>query len=82
MRYNDLMNNIELSKQEFSKKIENYIEINKSSYIDATVAISEIENLDYSIIAKLLTRPILEKIQEEGRGLNLLPKSKNKLPFA
>ena len=70
------MNNIELSKQEFSRKIENYIEINKSSYIDATVAISEIENLDYSIIAKLLTRPILEKIQEEGRGLNLLPKSK------
>lgn len=76
------MNNIELSKQEFSKKIENYIQIHKSSYIDATVAVSELENLEFSVISKLLTRPILEKIQEEGRGLNLLPKSKSKLPFA
>jgi len=76
------MNKIDFSKEELSKKIENYVKTYGSSYIDATIAVSEIESMEYDIISKLLSRPILEKIQEEGRGLNLLPKSKNKLPFA
>ena len=76
------MNNIELSKEELSKKIENYVKLHRSSYLDSTLAVSEIENIEYTIISKLLTKPILEKIQEEGRSLNLLPRSKNKLPFA
>ena len=76
------MNKIDFSKEEPSKKIENYVKTHGSSYIDATIAVSEIESMEYDIISKLLSRPILEKIQEEGRGLNLLPKSKNKLPFA
>ena len=76
------MNNIELVKEELSKKIENYVKLHRSSYLDSTLAVSEIENIEYTIISKLLTKPILEKIQEEGRSLNLLPRSKNKLPFA
>ena len=73
---------IELTKEEFSRKIENYVKIHNSSYMDAVIAISDDVEVDYSIISKLLTKPIIEKIQEEGRELNLLPKSKNKLPFA
>ena len=80
--YTKTMNKIDFSKEELSKKIENYVKTHGSSYIDATIAVSEIESMEYDIISKLLSRPILEKIQEEGRGLNLLPKSKNKLPFA
>ena len=76
------MNKIDFSKEELSKKIENNVKIHETSYIIATIAVSEIESMEYDIISKLLSRPILEKIQEEGRGLNLLPKSKNKLPFA
>ena len=74
---------IELTKEDFSRKIENYVILNNCSYIDATIAICENKEIEFSIISKLLNKPILEKIQEEGRSLNLLPKSKkNKLPFA
>lgn len=76
------MNNIEQTKERFSKKIENYVKIHDSSYIDSIIAVADLESIDYDIISKLLTRPIIEKIQEEGKTLNLLPKSKNKLPFA
>ena len=76
------MNKIDFSKEELSRKIENYVKLHGCSYIDAALAVSELENLEYDIISKLLSKPVLEKIQEEGRGLNLLPKSKNKLPFA
>lgn len=80
------MSNIELTKEEFSKKIETYIITHNISYMDAIIAICDEVNFDYTIISKLLTKPIIEKIREEGRGLNLLPKilpkTKNKLPFA
>lgn len=74
---------IELTKEEFSRKIENYVKINGCNYIDATITISENMNIEFGVISKFLNKPIMEKIQEEGRSLNLLPKSKkNKLPFA
>ena len=74
---------IELTKEEFSKKIENYVKINGCNYMDATIAICEKMSIEFSIISKFLNKPIMEKIQEEGRSLNLLPKfKKNKLPFA
>ena len=73
---------IELSKEEFSRKIENYVKLNNSSYMDATIALCENIGVEFTLISKLLSKPIIEKIQEEGRGLNLLPKTKNKLPFS
>jgi len=72
---------IELTKDHISRKIESYILTHNSSYIDAIVSICETHDIEYIIISKLLSKPILEKITEEGRGLNLLTKSKNKLPF-
>lgn len=75
--------NIELTKEDFSKKIENYVKIHNCTYMDATIAICEDLELEFTIISKLLNNPIMEKIQQEGRDLNLLPRSKkNKLPFA
>ena len=72
---------IEPTKEEFSKKIENYVKQHNSSYMDAAISISESTGLDVVVISKFLSKPIIEKIQEEGRSLNLLPKPKNKLPF-
>ena len=50
--------------------------------MDATIALCENIGVEFTIISKLLSKPIIEKLQEEGRGLNLLPKTKNKLPFS
>jgi len=75
------MSKSKINSEHISKLIENYIISSNVSYIDATVHVMEKLGMEYEIIAKLLSRPVIEKIKEEGRGLNLLPKSKNKLPF-
>jgi hypothetical protein len=71
-----------VTKEDFSRRIENYVLETNSSYIDAVVHYFEEYSYDFSLAPKLLTQPLLEKIEQEGRDLNLLPKVKNKLPFA
>lgn len=71
-----------ITKEEFSKKVENYVKNNDSSYVDAVIVILEQYSFDFSVASKLLNQPLLEKIENEYRDLNYLPKIKNKLPFA
>jgi len=71
-----------ISKEEFSKKVEKYVQEKNTPYIDAVILFMEEYSFDFSIAPKLLNQPILEKIENEYRDLNLLPKIKNKLPFS
>jgi hypothetical protein len=74
---------IEITKEEFSKKVESRISKNKNtSYIDAVISVLEETSLDMSVAQKLLSQPLLEKLKQEGQELNILPKSKNVLPFS
>jgi len=74
---------IEITKEEFSKKVESRISKNKNtSYIDAVISVLEETSLDMSVAQKLLNQPLLEKLKQEGQELNILPKSKNVLPFS
>lgn len=74
---------LEITKEEFSKKVENKISNKKNiSYIDAVISVLEETSLDMSMAQKLLTQPLLEKLKQEGQELNILPKSKNVLPFS
>lgn len=73
-----------LTKETFSKRIEKYVEEFNASYIDAVVAICAEYSIEYESASKLLNRPILEHIREEGKEMNLLPKillKSKKLPF-
>lgn len=70
-----------ITKEEFSKRIENYVRDKNSSYMDAVIYYFEEYSYDFSLAPKLLTRPLLEKIEQEGRDLNLLPRIKNRLPL-
>lgn len=72
----------DISKEEFSRKVENYKLKNNTSYIDAVINTFEEHSFDLTLATKLLTQPLIEKIESEGQELNLLPKSNNKLPFA
>lgn len=67
-------------KNEFSKLIVEYVSKNNSSYMDAILKHCEDYDIEPQGAAKLLTKPIIEKLVEEGRDLHLLPK-KAKLPF-
>lgn len=70
-----------ISKEDFSKRIENYVKQTNSSYIDAVVHYFEEYSFDFSLAPKLLTQPLLEKIEGEAKELNYIRKNKNKLPF-
>ena len=65
----------------FIKEIEKYVENNGGTYIDATLIICEDYELEPAAAAKFLTKPIIEKIEEEGRDINILPRNNTtKLP--
>lgn len=73
-----------ITKEEFSKRIEKYVEESaekETPYINAVLHFFEEYSFDFSLANKLLSQPILEKIEAEGIDLNLIPKNKNKLPF-
>lgn len=68
-------------QQQFCKKIENHVKRWNSSYLEAITAVVEDMGIEPEVAAKYLTKPIIEKIEQEGRQINLLPKIKNKLPI-
>jgi uncharacterized protein YdhG (YjbR/CyaY superfamily) len=70
------------TKEEFCKNVENIVLTKNYSYIDAILKIQEDHSLDYSLIAKLISQPLREKLEKEGMDLNLLKKGKCTLPFA
>ena len=47
--------------------------IETGSYIDSILELCEKYNIEPNVAAKLITRPIKEKIEKEGRESNLLP---------
>jgi len=72
---------INISKEEFSKRVEKHVSDKKCSYMDGVIHFFEEYSFDFSMAPKLLTQPLLEKIEQEARELNFLPKTKNKLPL-
>jgi hypothetical protein len=71
-----------ITKEEFSKKVESRVANRKTTYLETIIDLQEEYGLDYSLIAKLLSQPLIEKLESEGRNINLIKKSKNTLPFA
>jgi len=49
--------------------------LENGSYIDSILALCEKFNIEPNVAAKLITKPIKEKIEKEGREFNLLPYS-------
>jgi predicted glycosyltransferase len=71
-----------LTKEDFCKKVENLVIDKKSSYLEAVLQLQEQYGMDYSLVAKFLSQPLKEKLESEGRDLNLIKKGKSVLPFA
>ena len=71
----------EEQKTGFSKKVENYIREKGGSYIDAVLSLCEEYEIEPPLVAKSLSKPLVEKIKIEGQDLNLLPRPENKLPI-
>lgn len=68
----------ESAKEKFSNKVIERVKATKLSFMDSVLEITEEMGLDPSASGKLLTKPIIEKIQQEAKDLHLLKKSKTK----
>jgi len=68
----------ESAKEKFSNKIIDRVKLTKLSFMDCVLELSEEMGLDPTAAGKLLTKPLIEKIQTEAQTLNLIKKSKNK----
>jgi len=71
-----------ITKDEFSKTVEEYVKNKNYCYIDAVEQSLTDHSIDYSVVKKFLTKPVLEKLEEEFIDKNFIRKKRNKLPFA
>lgn len=72
----------ETAKEKFSNKVLQRVLKTKLSFMDCVLELSDEMGLDPSAAGKLLTKPLIEKIEQEGRNLNILKNTKKvKLPI-
>jgi hypothetical protein len=70
------------AKEKFSNKVLQRVLKTKLSFMDCILELSEEMGIDPTAAGKLLTKPIIEKIEQEGKMLNILKnKKKPKLPI-
>ena len=69
-------------KNKVSKEVEAYVQKHGGPYLDAVLLVCEKLEIEPEVGAKHLTKPIIEKLEIEGRAVNLIRgKKSNKLPF-
>ena len=68
-------------KKNFSREVEKYIDKRGGDYIDAVLSMCTQYDIEPAIVAKSLSKPLVEKIRMEGQDLNLLPKPNSRLPI-
>lgn len=66
------------AKEQFSNKVISRVKSTNMTFMDCVLEITEEMGLDPSASGKLLTKPIIEKIQQEAQNLHLIKKSKSK----
>lgn len=68
------------TQNDFCREVEKHVEKWKTNYLDAVINICEARDIPVESVAKFLSKPIIEKIKQEGQDLNFLPKT-SKLPI-
>jgi 5,10-methylene-tetrahydrofolate dehydrogenase/methenyl tetrahydrofolate cyclohydrolase len=74
----------DITKEQFSKEVEHEAKMNKVSetpYIDSIIKVLQKYSMDESQASKLISKPILEKIQSENLNYNIIRTKKSKLLF-
>ena len=66
------------AKEQFSNKVIERVKSTNMTFMDCVLEITEEMGLDPSASGKHLTKPIIEKIQQEAQNLHLMKKSKSK----
>lgn len=69
----------ETAKEKFSNKVLERVTKTQLSFMDCILELAEEMNIEPSTAGKLLSKPIIEKIEEEAKQLNFI---KNKIKKA
>jgi len=69
-----------LTKQKFTRMIEDTVATKELSYMDAIIWLCEKNNLEIEDVKKYISDPIKEKVEAEAAKLHFLPKG-NELPI-
>lgn len=70
-----------INPEQVSSTIERMVSTRSISYMDAVLELCEEHSIDSAMIAKYLSKPIIENIEKEAMDVNLLPRKKS-LPFS
>jgi hypothetical protein len=69
------------AKEKFSNRVIQRVKTTNLSFMDCVLELSGEMNIEPMAAGKLLTKPLIEKIEQEAKNLHLLKKSKTrKLP--
>jgi len=72
----------ESAKEKFSTKVVERVKTTNLSFMECVLELSDEMGLDPTAAGKLLTKPLVEKIEMEAKTLNLIKNNKNrKLPI-
>lgn len=64
-----------VSKEKFAEEIEKLVQVKKMNYIDAMVEYCAIHNIEVESVAKLISKPLKEKLRYDAMELNYLKQS-------
>ncbi len=79
MLYNTAMYIDDSAKEKFSNKVLDRVKTTNLSFMDCVLELADEHGLDASAAGKLLTKPLIEKIEIEAKNLHLIKnKSKSK----
>ncbi len=71
-----------LTRETFTKEIEEFVNNTKLNYIDAIVEYCERKGIEVESVSKLISKPLKEKIRYQATELNYLKRtSRGKLPL-
>ena len=68
------------NKEQFSKEVQELVAEQGGAYMDAVLELCERKEMEPSTVAKLLTKPIKDKIEVEAVDLHFIPGNHQKLP--
>lgn len=70
-----------INPTQISTLIERMVATRSISYMDAVLEVCDEHSVEAVMVAKHLSKPIIENIEKEARDVNLLPRKKS-LPFS
>ena len=71
----------EEKQAEFLKRIETIVFDGEVGYIEAVIIACGEYEIEPNVASKILSQPIIEKIEKEGREYNMFSKNTAKLPI-